>query len=251
MSDQGPWSYRVRRALGPERVGAILTVVVVVVGVLGLAAAGLAPDGTGSGPSSPSPGSVASPGEDGGRLPFEDDFESGDLDAWTESEGMSIESADPYSGRYAARASTANGQAFIFREIAGQTDLTIRVRFKVLAVPSESTYLMRTASATGTYGAGIYLTNSGTLAFRNSLAGTTTTSDALPTLDAWHELTLRQVIAGAAGMVEVGLDGQLVDALSGTQDLGAEPVGRVQLGDNNDGRAFDVVFDDFSATGDG
>ena len=45
--------------------------------------------------------------------------------------------------------------------------------------------------------------------------------------------------------MEVWLDGVRVDALStATVNLGTTPVGRMQIGDVQSGRSYDVAFDD-------
>jgi hypothetical protein len=47
--------------------------------------------------------------------------------------------------------------------------------------------------------------------------------------------------------VEVWYDGTPVPELSRTEDLGAAPIGRLQLGENSANRTFDIAFDDVVA----
>jgi hypothetical protein len=49
---------------------------------------------------------------------------------------------------------------------------------------------------------------------------------------------------GSSGLTEVWLDGVRLADLSRSQALGSAPIGRVQLGNNQTGRTYDVAFDD-------
>ena len=51
-----------------------------------------------------------------------------------------------------------------------------------------------------------------------------------------------------ARQVAVWLDGSPVTALTRTESLGSAAVGRLQLGDDNGSRTFDVAFDDVVAS---
>jgi hypothetical protein len=52
------------------------------------------------------------------------------------------------------------------------------------------------------------------------------------------------VVNGAASQTSVWLDGGAVNELTTATDLGSQPVGRLQIGEVNTGRAYNVVFDD-------
>jgi hypothetical protein len=56
----------------------------------------------------------------------------------------------------------------------------------------------------------------------------------------------RQAREAASGLdhVDVWLDGTLLGQLSQDYDLGADPIGAAQIGDNLNGRSYDVVMDD-------
>ena len=51
----------------------------------------------------------------------------------------------------------------------------------------------------------------------------------------------------ANGQIEVWLDGQPVNDLTMSRDLGTAPVRRLQLGENATGRTYDIAFDDAAA----
>jgi len=66
---------------------------------------------------------------------------------------------------------------------------------------------------------------------------------ASPSPGSWHTVQIH-VRTGANGLTEVWLDGSAVTALSQTQALGSGPIGRVQIGNNQTARTYDVLFDD-------
>ena len=85
--------------------------------------------------------------------------------------------------------------------------------------------------------------SNGALILRNSSADATVTSSTGVTLGVWHELQLRARI-GAGAETEVWLGGVRIASLSRPQALGDAGVGRLQLGDDTAGRAYDIAFDD-------
>src|SRR6266487_1079630 len=54
-------------------------------------------------------------------------------------------------------------------------------------------------------------------------------------------------INGASGQISVWLDGTPVAQLTGTQSLGTNAIGYLQLGDTSTTDSFDTVFDDVQA----
>jgi hypothetical protein len=184
---------------------------------------------------------------DAGVTLFSDDFESGALDAWTVSVGLRASTADRHGGQFGARATAAESEAFAYRDLAGQAELTVSVWFRFLTEPEGAVYLMRTATTGGKYGGGVYRAGSGSLAFRSPISDLTLTSTVAVETGTWYEVRLHQVISGPGGRLDLWLDGVPVEAISGSQDLGVDPIGRIQIGDDNAGRTFDVVFDDVEA----
>jgi hypothetical protein len=62
----------------------------------------------------------------------------------------------------------------------------------------------------------------------------------------WHEIQVHLTVDAAnptAGQVEVWYDGERLTDLSTAQNLGIDPVGRLQLGENDPTKTFDVAFD--------
>jgi hypothetical protein len=91
----------------------------------------------------------------------------------------------------------------------------------------------------------LYVSTTGKLGFHNDATATNTLS-ATTVGAGWHALELHLGINGAAGTVEVWLDGTRIDDLStvGTATLGTAPIGQFQIGEAQTGRTYDVVFDD-------
>ena len=63
--------------------------------------------------------------------------------------------------------------------------------------------------------------------------------------EAGKRLKVQLKIAGSSGVVRVWLNGKLVSGLSRTDDLGANAIGQILLGDPRKGLTYDVAFDNF------
>ena len=79
------------------------------------------------------------------------------------------------------------------------------------------------------------------------MTGVTTTSTTSVSRGVWHTLELYGNINGASGQISVWLDGTPVGQLTGTQSLGTNSIGYLQLGDTSTTDSFDTVFDDVQA----
>jgi len=65
----------------------------------------------------------------------------------------------------------------------------------------------------------------------------------------WHRLVLHAIINGTSGSVDVSLDGTAVPGLTLTgQNLGANPITALQLGDTSTGRTYTIDFDDVAVS---
>jgi hypothetical protein len=161
--------------------------------------------------------------------------------------GLSIQPREVYAGSWAAEGtSTGGGGAFATAQLAaGQTDLYYRVRFKILSLTGpEAVNLLKFRQAAGTAIAELYVTASGLLGYRNNVLGVSNTSSIAVSAGVWHDAQMRVRVNDASSTVEVWLDGSRVAALSRTDSLGTNAVGRIQLGENLSNRTYDIVFDD-------
>jgi chitodextrinase len=174
---------------------------------------------------------------------FADGFESSDLSAWTASGGLVVESTDSHSGQSAAEGNTTLGSTYARRALGSTySDAYARVAFEVKSQASQVTLLRLRDTPTGN-GGYVYLTAGGKLAFHNDNTSLSTVSALGPGLG-WHVVELHLQLNGAAGIVEVWLDGAAVaDLTSNGVDLGGAPMGILQIGDTAPTGTWDVVFD--------
>lgn len=181
----------------------------------------------------------------GGAVLFSDGFESGTLGAWTNA-GMTVQGTEVYTGTNAARGVAVSGAAWAWHALSStMSEPYYRVRFKIVSLGPNNVYILKERTATGGSIGGLYVSNTdGTLNLRNDAGAVTVRGSTVVTLGAWHELQVRLKIAGTSGEVETWLDGVRIAELSRTDNFGANPVGRIQIGDNSGGRTFDLAIDD-------
>jgi len=182
------------------------------------------------------------------RRVFRDGFESGDLSRWTSSTGLRAQQDDVSSGAWAARATGSGNAAYASKQLpTSYSELYTRIRVKPVSQGANTVILQRLASGTGASLLKLFLTSTGTLAYRNDVAGTTMTSSSTVAKGNWHTIEIHTVVNGAASQVEVWLDGARIDALSKTLSLGTTPIGRLVIGDDATTKTYSVVFDDIVA----
>ncbi len=174
---------------------------------------------------------------------FSDGFESGNLSAWTTSGGLTVQSTTVHTGSYAAEGNTTNGDTYAKKLLpTTYSDGYARIYFDLVSYSSQVN-LLRYRTAADASIAYLLVDPSGKLGFRNDIAATTVTSTTSVT-SGWHALEFHAVMNGASSSTEVWLDGSPVSDLSLTTDFGANLIGKVQIGEVNTGRTYDVVFDD-------
>jgi parallel beta-helix repeat protein len=179
---------------------------------------------------------------------FSDGFESGNLSAWGSSSGLVVQQSQIASGAYAARGTSSGAAAYARKAIGGPYgEMYFNLKFRLNSKDATTLYLGRLRTSGNASILGMYISSTGKLGYRNDVASASRTSTVAPSLGAWHTLETHVSINGASGLVETWLDGVRIDALSRTEDLGANGVGVVQIGDNSTGRTFDIVFDDIEA----
>lgn len=176
---------------------------------------------------------------------FTDGFESGNLTAWTSSSGMTVQSAVTHSGTFAAQANTTTGATYAKKTLpSSYMDAYSRV-FIDLQSTSSQVNLLRHRTAGDVSIAYVFVTSSGVLGIHNDTTGATLTSSTIVAPGSgWHELELHTQINGSSSLLEVWLDGVQIPALSTTTNLGTAAVGRLQIGDTQTGRTYNVVYDD-------
>jgi hypothetical protein len=181
---------------------------------------------------------------------FSDGFESGNLSNWTSVSGLVVQSQEVATGSFAARGTSAAGSATYARKTlsAAQSDLYYSLRFKIISKGSNTVYLMKFRTAANGSIAGISVSSTGKLSYRNDVIGATTTSATAVTTGAWQTLEAHLRIADTTSQVEVWYNGVKVNDLSKTDSLGTNPIGIIQLGENTSALTYDIAFDDVSAS---
>jgi len=126
---------------------------------------------------------------------------------------------------------------------ATATELYVQAAFRVESRGANPLNLVRLRTDANASVVALSITTGGRLAIQ--LAGSTSvTSSTTVAPNTWHEAQVHVVVAGAESRIEVWFDGQLIERLSITTDLGDAPIRTVQLGESTEGRVFDVLFDD-------
>jgi chitodextrinase len=176
---------------------------------------------------------------------FTDGFETGDLSKWTNN-GLTVQQQTVLEGAYAARG-TSTGAAAVYAAktlSSTQNDLYYTTWFKIFSQGATSAYVQRFRTSANGAILGVFVSSTGKLGYRNDVASATTTSTTSVSQGAWHQVQTHVKINGANGLVEVWLDGNPVSALSKTESLGTNPIGRVQLGDSQSSDVYDIAFDE-------
>jgi hypothetical protein len=192
---------------------------------------------------------LASPSAAGNVL-FADDFEQGKLTKWDKVSGLTVGPSDGGDGQFAAHATATNKSAYAIAKLAAPaTDLTVSLRFEVLSRANDSINLLKLRTAANDPVLGVYLSNTGKLAYRSDVSRHSVVSkfDVVP--KKWHTLKVTVHVAGAQSLVAITIDGTLIPGLNGTASLGQTPISRIQLGENVTGNTFDMIFDDLLVTG--
>ncbi|MFL5909819.1 MAG: Ig-like domain-containing protein [Gaiellaceae bacterium] len=182
---------------------------------------------------------------------FSDNFESGNLSAWTSSKGLTVQSAAVENGSFAARGQATNGVTYAKKTLgATYTDVTYRLGFRMDSAPTTgSVTVMRFRTAGDAAIAGLYLTSSRKLGIRNDAAATSKNSTtATLNLGQWYTLEMHAIVNGTTSTLDVKLNGTKVgDISSSATNLGTTPIGMLQIGENASGSAYTYEWDDVIA----
>ncbi len=177
---------------------------------------------------------------------FSDGFESGNLSAWTLSSGLVVQGTTVHRGAFAAEGNTTAGATYAKKTLPSTyADGYSRVSFNVKSASSQVNLLRLRTAADGSLGY-VFVTATGQVGLRNDVTATTTMSSAVAAPGSgWHTVELHMVVNGTSSSMEVWLDGARLSDISPTGvNLGTTPIGRLQVGEVQNGRTYDVVLDD-------
>jgi hypothetical protein len=181
-------------------------------------------------------------------LPIADGFENG-LAAWSEVDGLSIQSDHVANGQNAAEATSQGteqepGQAAYARRLFGEPrrDLYVGVQINVLSQVAQAVDLLTFEGENAESILTVMVDGSGRLAFRNDRTNEVVRLDRLMP-GKWHHLQVH-IETRTDRLVELWLGGVLV--ARERMDLPDAPVTGVRLGETRHDRSYHVLFDDFA-----
>jgi hypothetical protein len=180
---------------------------------------------------------------------FQDDFETGNLSAWTTTNSFTAQSAITHAGSWAGRATATSGPAFASKTISGQTDVYLRSFVRVVS-HGGANQILRMGSSTGAGSTiSLILLNSNQLQVKNHVAaGEVRNTGVTLVPGTWVDLQLHLHIGGANGLAELWVNGVQAGGLSGAWNFGTTPIDSVVLGAQApSGPAMDVAYDDVKA----
>ncbi len=181
---------------------------------------------------------------------FADDFETGNMTAWTSTASMSAQTSNVHYGTYSAEGSTTGSVAVNAKKTfaSSYADVYYRAYYKLVSQASGSNVSL-IATRTAADGAMFKVYIDGTtnkLCMRNDITAVSTCSTTVPTANTWHSIEMHVFVNGSSASAhEVWLDGTSIATLtSSSANLGTNNTGRIYLGETTTGRTYDVIFDD-------
>lgn len=181
-----------------------------------------------------------------------DGFESGALTPWTVRTGTggvaNVQQTTVKSGVFAAHlsATTAGGSYSYIRQSLGpaRTLLTSSADFRLAAEGASggNVPLIRLFDATGNRIINVYRQNANANRLYVAFGGVTYQTSGLLPLNTWANVSVRAVVGGASGTVEVKVNGAVVYT-NAAANLGAAGLTSIQLGNDTKKQAFDLFVD--------
>jgi hypothetical protein len=150
-----------------------------------------------------------------------------------------------YAGSYAARGTNTGQPVHARKQLTGAlNEAFYSVKFNLIQSAPQGVYMLKFRTADGGSILGLYVGTGNKLSYRNDAGQVTARSSTRVSEGVWHDIQVRLVTNGAAGQVEVWLDGVRVNDLSRTEQFGTAPIGMIQIGDNTTGRTNDIAIDE-------
>ena len=177
---------------------------------------------------------------------FSDGFETGNLSKWTTSGGLTVQSTLKHTGTSGAQGNTTNGATYAKKLLpTTYANGYFRIWFYLASGYTAQVNVLRYRTAADASIGYLYVATTGKLAMKSDISAATTTSATSVTSNAWHALELHLVVNGTSSSTEVWLDNVKINDLSLTgQNWGTTPIGKIQIGEVQAGRTYNVTFDD-------
>jgi len=173
---------------------------------------------------------------------FTDGFESGNLNAWQASNGITAQQSLVHTGSWAAKDVNRATAAAVLP--TPRADVYARAWFQITQQGAHPVHLLLLEDELGKKILRGRVAADGRFQLNNLAIAATRTSSVKPSQNAWHSLELHLTVNGAQGYAEAWLDGTPVPGVAGTWDLGVNPAGQILIGDEAKGRTLTTYFDD-------
>jgi chitodextrinase len=178
---------------------------------------------------------------------FFDGFETGNLSLWTTSIGFQAQQGTAFAGLWSARGSSTGSATYALKTLSPtRTSVYFETRFNIAALKKSTVNLLRFRTASGTPLLTVYADEPPRrIYYRNEFTGTNFTTLNTDT-GLWHDIRAHISVSGSSSLIELWYDGTKI--VTSTQNLGTNPIGQLELGNNATGRTYDVRFDNVLAT---
>lgn len=181
---------------------------------------------------------------------FHDGFESGDLSQWNPSPAPTVaaQRSIVHTGTYAARETSTGSATYAYETLSSSGTELWAQAWVYVVTRSTSANLFGFRTNGGASIVNVYLDTSGRLSVRNNIGGVTTYGTSTVPAGGWHRVVLHAVVNGSGSSIDVSLDGQGAGLNLTGQNLGTNPIARLQLGETATGRSYDIVMDDVTVS---
>jgi hypothetical protein len=175
---------------------------------------------------------------------FVDGFESGDLSQWSPVSGnLTVQTSFVHTGTCAVRETSTGSATYAYKTLpATYTELWAQ-GWVYVSTRSTSANLFGFRTSTGASIVNTYIETSGRIAVRNNIGGVTTYGTTTIAAGGWRRVVLHALVNGTNSSIDVSVDGNVVLNLAG-QNLGSNPIAKLQLGETSTGRTYDIALDD-------
>jgi glucose/arabinose dehydrogenase len=184
-------------------------------------------------------------------IPFVDGFETGNLDAWTKVDGLTVEEQVVDAGAFSAR-SANNGDdtspgipSYADKSLnSEEANLFTFARYFVRQQDEHSTTLLTLMTKDNQPVVALFLTGDHKLAYQFAGAAQPVVVGDVKT-EEWHSLQVHLAInEPAASQIEIWHDGVLLRR--DPVQLGDVKIGTVEIGETRTGRTYEILFDQFA-----
>jgi chitodextrinase len=180
---------------------------------------------------------------------FFDGFESGDLSQWSPVSGnLTVQASLVHTGAYAVRETSTGSATYAYKTLPATYSEMWAQAWVYVSTRSTSANLFGFRTSTGASIVNTYIETSGRISLRNNIGGVTTYGTTTIAASSWHRVVLHALVNGANSTVDLSVDGNDVGLNLTGQNLGSNPIAKLQLGETSTGRTYDIALDDIAVS---